>query len=265
MLLLKNSEAPLKKRVISGGKPVSGEVKIIDPDTLEEVSNMDKGEHFLSHNGVESEHITEEDREGKYGKKNLETNLSENCTQKSSHLPIVKLPVLLAKVKIEIDIFDSFKLPMPIANITKVDWSLDSLECRVLLPSTTVFLKGILIADIHFVNESHSHTLHTVKIPVPWEKIITINWLYPPVLSSSNKREFMFESKNDKEVSSHFEFCQHFADQIQHDLRKITFVWHEELASQVEKQQLSIQGRAKLSIDLLQPQFIDLNTAVDCL
>jgi hypothetical protein len=161
----------------------------------------------------------------------------------------------------DFDIYDHFELPVSITKITEIDWSLDKLDCHVLLPSTTVFLKGVLIADIQYVNEDITNTLHSVKISIPLEKFIAVDWLHTPELSSSNKREFMFESQIDHEVSSHYEFTQQFADQIYHELRCINFIWHEELANRVEKQKLFIQGSANLKIDLLQPPFIDLNSA----
>ncbi|MDP4147632.1 MAG: hypothetical protein Q8936_24715, partial [Bacillota bacterium] len=67
--------------------------------------------------------------------------------------PIVKLPVILASIKVDIDIYDSFNLEIPISSLTKVDWSIHSLECKVLLPTPNVFLKGELIADIEYVKD----------------------------------------------------------------------------------------------------------------
>ena len=64
-------------------------------------------------------------------------------------LPIVKIPVLLANLDFDIDLFDSFPLQIPIENISKIDWHVHSFDCKVLLPSPNVFLKGMLIADIN--------------------------------------------------------------------------------------------------------------------
>ena len=58
-------------------------------------------------------------------------------------LPIVKIPVLLANLNFDIDLFDSFQLEIPIENISKIDWHVHSFDCKVLLPSPNVFLKGI--------------------------------------------------------------------------------------------------------------------------
>jgi hypothetical protein len=206
----------------------------------------------------ERELLAEESEEDDYCHSPQEPILAEDCSKKEN-LPLVKLPVLLAQVNIDVDMFDSLELEFPIAKITKIDWLLESLECRVLLPSTTVFLKGVLIADIQYVKE-HKHLLHTVKIPVPWEKIISIEWRYPPDLASSSKKEFMFGSLDCNEPSTHYEFCQKFADKIKYDLRSVKLVWHEEGISKKDLPLLSIQGIANLTIDLFQIQNIDLNS-----
>lgn len=48
MLLLRDPSESLETRVQSGGKPVSGQVKIIDPDTLLEVPDGERGEIVVS-------------------------------------------------------------------------------------------------------------------------------------------------------------------------------------------------------------------------
>lgn len=48
MLLLRDPAEPLETRVISGGKPVSGKIKIINPDTLIEVPDLERGEIIVS-------------------------------------------------------------------------------------------------------------------------------------------------------------------------------------------------------------------------
>lgn len=175
--------------------------------------------------------------------------------------PIVKLPVLIAKVNVDIDIFDTIDLLFPLKNVIKIVWSLQSLDCSVILPSTTVFLKGVLIAEIEYANKGNKNTLHIAKLPISWSETTNINWLTLPKLPSSSHSEFMFQSPIDKEASSHFEFHQEFAEQIDSNLRKINFVWHQDFCSQLEIQKLHVVGIAQLSIDLLQSQYIELPLA----
>ena len=78
---------------------------------------------------------------------------------------IVKLQVLLAKLNIEIDIVENIKFFMPLENISKVEWSMRSLHCKVALPSTTLFLKGELIAEIEFINNGVNNINPFIKGP----------------------------------------------------------------------------------------------------
>ena len=169
---------------------------------------------------------------------------------------IVKLQVLLAKLNIEIDIVENIKFFMPLENISKVEWSMRSLDCKVALPSTTLFLKGELIAEIEFINNGVNNIIHSLKVPIPWSKTTNIHWLTLPDLSHSSQNEFMFQSQHDPNGSVHYESFEKFAEAITSQLNQITFVSHHELDS--KDQHLQIFGTAFLSINLMQEQFVDL-------
>ncbi|WP_078410884.1 hypothetical protein [Priestia abyssalis] len=179
---------------------------------------------------------------------------------KKNRLPIAKLPVLLAKADIDLDIFDSFDLPAPIANLTKSDWTAHCLEGRVLLPSTTVFLKGVLVADIEYVSDMSTHSMQTTKLQIPWKTTIKVDWIYPPLMPSSSHGEYMFQYSGGKEPGFHREYHEQFAEQVQFELQSVRHVWTEELVSPAGTPKLLIQGSASLSINLLQPQYIELDS-----
>ena len=169
---------------------------------------------------------------------------------------IVKLQVLLAKLNIEIDIVENIKFFMPLENISKVEWSMRSLDCKVALPSTTLFLKGELIAEIEFINNGVNNIIHSLKVPIPWSKTTNIHWLTLPDLSHSYQNEFMFQSQHDPNGNFHYESYEKYAEAITSQLNQITFVSHHELDS--KDQHLQIFGNAFLSINLMQEQFVDL-------
>ncbi|HJV17940.1 MAG TPA: hypothetical protein VJ546_11300 [Bacillales bacterium] len=173
---------------------------------------------------------------------------------------LVKLPVLLALLNFEIDVFDSFNLEVPISSVTKIDWRLHSFNCQVLLPTPNIFLTGILIADIEYVKDHISNTLHTIKISIPWEKITKVDWIYKPHLPSSNNYEYLFHSNNHNDVQYIHEFSQQFTEKIHSELQRIHFLWHDNLIAKDGKQEIDIQGKVELSINLLQPQYINLTT-----
>ena len=169
---------------------------------------------------------------------------------------IVKLQVLLANLNIEIDIVENIKFFMPLENISKVEWSMGSLHCNVVLPSTTLFIKGVIIAEIEFINNGVNNTIHSLKVPIPWSKTTTVHWLTLPDLSHSYQNEFMFQSQHDPNGNFHYESYEKYAEAITSQLNQITFVSHHELDS--KDQQLQIFGTACLAINLMQEQFVDL-------
>lgn len=198
----------------------------------------------------EEESLEKADKKKKY----------QNKFQFNEPLPIVKLPVLLAAINIDVDIFDSYDLLMPITKIRKIDWTCHSLKVHAVLPSNTVFLKGILVADIEYVNENQTNSFHTYKLQVPWKKITNIDWLHRPVIPENNQVEYTFQSNDCEEISNQREYEEQLAHPIQHDMRSLNFVWSEEVSTNNDTLKLFIQGRAKLCINLLQQQYIDLHS-----
>ncbi|MEH7117997.1 hypothetical protein V7128_11330 [Neobacillus vireti] len=177
------------------------------------------------------------------------------CEQENG--PTVKLPVLLAKLLVDINIFETVDLPFPIESVSKVEWSLQSYQCKVILPSTTVFLKGVLVADVEFKGDGMK-TIQSMKIPVSWSKTTKVEWLHSPKMPNKSQKEYIFTSENGEDITTHYEFTQEFADEIDAEIRVVHFSINEEFHSCEMETQFDIQGSVTLSIDLLQEQFIHL-------
>ena len=188
--------------------------------------------------------------------KKMDFNLEVLSTKR--FLPIVKIPVLLANLDFNIDLFDSFPLQMPIKNISKIDWHVHSFVCQVLLPSPNVFLKGILVADITYVNDASS-SLQSVKLNIPLNKVMKIDWFYTPELPTSYQAEYMYKGDQNINVPTHRECSQQYADPIQSELQNVYIIWHDELISNGALRKLDLQGKVQLSMNLLQSQYVDLN------
>lgn len=173
-------------------------------------------------------------------------------------MPTVKLPILVGKLDIEIDLFDIFPLHLPIKKITRLEWSIQSLDTHIVLPSNTIFIKGTLIADIEYVNPGEKTTLHSTKVPIKFDKTSEVCWLFlPDMPQAKTQNEFTFKSDGFNVLNSHYESSQYFTEKIESQLRCINVVWHNQLTD-TEKSGLQVQGRALLKIDLLQEQYVDL-------
>ena len=169
----------------------------------------------------------------------------------------VKMQVLLARLEIDIDIVETMDLIMPLENIVKVELSIQSLDCRVVSPSKTAFLKGEFIAEIEFSNKALENRIQSMKVSIPFSKTATINWLSVPECSHSNQYEYMFQSPNESNSNIHYKSHHEFAEPINSQLNQINFVWHLEINP--KNQQLQINGFAQLSINFLQEQLVELD------
>jgi hypothetical protein len=234
------------------------ESPLIDENRFIDISLDDKKRKKSSiEERFEKELLNGDESEDQFSSLPIKKKLFDDCIPKRK-VSIVKLPLLLAKITVDIDIFETVDLSIPVENVSKVDWSLQSYDCKVILPSTIVFLKGVLIADVEFRNKGTTN-LHSTKISVSWSKTTKVDWLYPPKLPSKSQKEFIFSSHNDEKISSHHEFTQLFAEEIDSEIRMIHFNSSEEFHPCADMTQFDIQGSALLSIDLLQEQFIHLN------
>ncbi|MEK4081848.1 hypothetical protein [Solibacillus sp. FSL K6-1126] len=187
----------------------------------------------------------------------LQKNTYFNDSVENKKKITVKMPVLLTELETDIDIIETIDLLLSLDNILKVEWSVQSLDCNVVLPSKTVFLKGEFIAEIAFSNKELENNIQTLKVTIPWKKAENIHWLTLPDTPFRKQEEFMFQAHHEHDPNYHYEAKQKFAESIQSQLKQVHFVWHQELNS--TEKQLQVNGFAQLSIHFLQEQFVDLD------
>ncbi|MBT2705406.1 hypothetical protein J7E34_18990 [Chryseobacterium sp. ISL-80] len=171
----------------------------------------------------------------------------------------VRLPLQLAAVNLEIDIFDTFKLSRPISSISNVECSLHSLDAEVLLPSANLFTKGILLLTMDYVNTDDLGTMHSLKIHLPWKKIIPVHWIHQPELSSKHSKEYMFTSPLGTEAGFTREYKESLVEKVDFSLANLHCVWNEQF---VDQDKIMFQGTAGMKIDLFQKQCVDLQKLI---
>lgn len=171
------------------------------------------------------------------------------CSEPFKKGPIIKVPVLVAKSDVEIDLFDRLPVHVPAKSLKQLEWSVKGLQCRTLLPSNAVFIKGELMTDIALTNNG---AMQVLKVPVFFEKTIDLEWLCPPIMPEPNgKREYTFQTES--QLDFHNEFFQHFTEEIFCKLQSMHIMWHDEIGTD---ESLEIQGSVILSIDFLQEQYV---------
>ncbi|RSD26113.1 hypothetical protein [Mesobacillus subterraneus] len=211
-------------------------------DLLDESESSDEGERSLdSLESLEKMHM-------RYGERPHEIK--------------VKLPVNLAHVNLEVDIFDIFPISRPIESVTNVEWSIHSIDMDIVLPTANFFSKGILLLDLEYVEnagDQDSGTMHSLKIHVPWSKILKVEWLIQPELSCNHNKEYMFSDHDGSDPTFHREFSEKLVDKLNFQLTSLNCIWNEQL---IENEKILVQGTANMQIDIYQKQCVDLRDLV---
>lgn len=167
----------------------------------------------------------------------------------------VRIPLHLAEVDLEIDIFDTFSLSRPISAVSNVECSLHSIDAEVLLPAASLFTKGTLLLSIDYVSTDDTGTMHSLKIHIPWKKIIPVKWIHQPELSSKDSKEYLFTSNLGMEEGYIREYSESLVEQVNYSLSSLQCVWNEQF---IQNDRVMIQGTARMKIDLFQKQCLDL-------
>lgn len=167
----------------------------------------------------------------------------------------VRLPLHLADVDLEIDIFDTFSLSRPISTVSNVECSLHSIDAEVLLPSANLFTKGTLLLNIDYVSIDDTGTMHSLKIHIPWKKIIPVKWVHKPELSAKDSKEYLFTSNLGREEGYTREYSESLVEKVDFSLSSLHCVWNEQF---IQNDRVMIQGTARMKMELFQKQCLDL-------
>ncbi|MBY6053343.1 hypothetical protein [Cytobacillus firmus] len=175
-----------------------------------------------------------------------------HCDKEAIHKGrIVKLPVLVGKTDLEITIFDCYPLDCYAGHIIRMECAVSSLSCKFFFPSSTGFIKGLLIADIMYAADNQ---IKSIKIPISIEQSIEPDWICTPNLPQPSVRnEYLFQDGLDSD--HHFEYYQEFSEEISCKLKSLHVLWHSDV---MEGGELEIQGKGILSIDFLQEQYMHI-------
>lgn len=114
-----------------------------------------------------------------------------------------KVPVVLAQLTLQVNIDACIKFPQPVLEIKDVKKHIKLVQCRLLLPTNKLFVKGFVRKNIQYASpsleidptyKSISSTLHSLTVDVPFNTVTEIkHYLRKPVQPEFNKRkEFDF-------------------------------------------------------------------------
>jgi Domain of unknown function (DUF3794) len=147
----------------------------------------------------------------KHKKHNHECDAHCECHSIKHHHPqvsigkiVTKVPVVLAEVTLQVNIDTTIVFPEPVLEIKDIKKRLKITQCRLLLPTNKLFVKGFVRKNIQYASPSTdiseststsvSSDLHSLTVDVPFTSITEIKkFISCPVLPEVNKRnEFDF-------------------------------------------------------------------------
>lgn len=222
---------------------VTKEIEGYQPEVIQSEKLTNEEASFDEHGAIHEEPI------------NINNGLV-HCSM--NNLPMVKLPILLAIEDIEFDILHVFGLPDPLEKIINVEWTVQSLDVQVHLPATKACINGELTADIEFLQDNETYSSHHLILHIPLDKVVEIEWLYPPDLSSMQQKEYLFKGNDPLHIHTHYERVQKFTDPLDYQLKQLSFVWHQDVLFENQTKMIQFQGTLSLTIHLFQTQLVNL-------
>jgi hypothetical protein len=141
----------------------------------------------------------------------IESKVSSNINESKNH-PVkpqvslgkifTKVPVILAELSLQLNLDAKITFPEPVLEIKDIKKRVVLTQCRLLLPTNKLFVKGFVRKNIQYASptkeiaESTSKTiasdLHSFTADIPFECVTEIDkkdFLSMPVMPKINKRE----------------------------------------------------------------------------
>ncbi|GEN53774.1 hypothetical protein [Halobacillus faecis] len=163
----------------------------------------------------------------------------------------VKMPVLLSTKIVEVNLMETLNIPDDLCEIIDIHLSIHSQNETVVLPSSYIFLSGVLMVEVIYDN---GESLQQLKQTMPWEKTVCVDWKSKPQIPYADRKEYTFECDGTGNV--HYEFVQTFADPVEVEVQSVQFISYSDAS--VTDGKLHIEGSAQILYDLFQKQYVRL-------
>jgi hypothetical protein len=107
--------------------------------------------------------------------------------------PYMKVPVVLGETTVQIDLDSIIEFPEPVLEIKKIKKNLKLVQCRLLLPTNKLFLKGFVRKNIQYATPKAggkdfvSSSIRSLTVDVPFQAVTQIDFLSKPAFQAGPK------------------------------------------------------------------------------
>lgn len=105
--------------------------------------------------------------------------------------PFIKVPVVLGETTVQIDLDSTIIFPEPVLEIKQIKKNLKLVQCRLLLPTNKLFLKGFVRKNIQYATPKAggrdfvSSNIHSLTVDVPFQVVTRVDFLGNPDFKSN--------------------------------------------------------------------------------
>lgn len=191
----------------------------------------------------------------------LQDQLSLLKTGRNAHAAKqIQVPVLLAKIDVQIDLDKEVIIPYPIRSLSHVDWEIKGLTCRSPSLTNKVFVDGIVKAHIYYDTMFPPYPILSITEEIAFKKRKDFHFFHPPLPSQAlQKKEYSFINDwASNEVITHRETNMGANNQLVCDLSFQQILSSESMEIRNNKTYIELQGSITLLYNLLQQQLIPL-------
>jgi hypothetical protein len=150
-------------------------------------------------------HHKQNDGECNFSKKVVSTSVQQEVTNTpitphvANAFPYIKVPVVLGETTVQIDLDSTISFPEPVLEIKQIKKNLKLVQCRLLLPTNKLFLKGFVRKNIQYATPKSggrdfvSSNIHSLTVDVPFQVVTRIDFLgHPDFKSNPRTSEFKY-------------------------------------------------------------------------
>jgi hypothetical protein len=113
----------------------------------------------------------------------------------------VKAPVVLGETTVQLNLDGSIEFPEPVLEIKEIKKNLKLSQCRLLLPTNKLFIKGFVRKNIQYATPKNSNSryivsrIHALTADIPFEVVTEMEFINQPNFRSNPKtKDFTYFS-----------------------------------------------------------------------
>jgi len=102
---------------------------------------------------------------------------------------VMKVPVVLAETRVQIDLDTNIEFPEPVLEIKKIKKNLKVTQCRLLLPTNKLFIKGFVRKNIQYAAPKYGNrygvtsVIKSLTVDVPFNVVTEVDFIHEPQFS----------------------------------------------------------------------------------